>query len=59
MRRLAADLEFRKAGDLFMLLRVAVTGRKETPPLHPTLVALGRDAVLRRIDAALEAMNAE
>ena len=56
MRRLATDLGYRKAGDLFMLLRVAVTGRKETPPLHGTMLALGRDATLRRIDAALRAL---
>ena len=32
-----------KAGDLFMAIRVAVTGRTATPPLFDTLVALGRD----------------
>jgi glutamyl-tRNA synthetase len=47
-----------KAGDLFMAIRVAVTGRTATPPLFDTLVALGRDRVLRRIDRALEALAA-
>jgi nondiscriminating glutamyl-tRNA synthetase len=42
-----------KAGDLFMAIRVAVTGRTATPPLFDTLVALGRDRTLARIDRAL------
>ena len=31
-----------KAGDLFMAIRVAITGRTATPPLFETMVALGR-----------------
>jgi len=42
-----------KAGDLFMAIRVAVTGRTATPPLFETLVALGRDRTLARLDRAL------
>ena len=42
-----------KAGDLFMAIRVAVTGRTATPPLFDTMVALGRDRVLERLDRAL------
>jgi glutamyl-tRNA synthetase len=42
-----------KAGDLFMAIRVAVTGRMATPPLFDTMVALGRDRVLERLDRAL------
>ena len=45
-----------KAGDLFMAIRVAVTGRTATPPLFDTLVALGRDRALTRIDRALDAL---
>jgi glutamyl-tRNA synthetase len=45
-----------KAGDLFMAIRVAVTGRTATPPLFDTLVALGRDRVLARLDRAQEAL---
>lgn len=41
-----------KAGDLFMAIRVAVTGRTATPPLFDTLVALGRERVLERLDRA-------
>lgn len=45
-----------KAGDLFMTIRVAVTGRTATPPLFDTLVALGRDRVLARLDHAIEVL---
>jgi glutamyl-tRNA synthetase len=47
-----------KVGDLFMAIRVAVTGRTATPPLFDTLVALGRDATLRRLDRAIEILSA-
>jgi glutamyl-tRNA synthetase len=53
LRGLAEDRGW-KAGDLFMAIRVAVTGRTATPPLFDTLVALGRDRVLGRLDAAHE-----
>ena len=43
-----------KAGDLFMAIRVATTGRTATPPLFDTLVALGRERTLARLDAAIE-----
>jgi glutamyl-tRNA synthetase len=42
-----------KAGDLFMAIRVATTGRTATPPLFDTLVALGRDRTLARLDDAI------
>jgi glutamyl-tRNA synthetase len=42
-----------KAGDLFMAIRVAVTGRTATPPLFDTLVALGRERALERLRAAI------
>jgi glutamyl-tRNA synthetase len=45
-----------KAGDLFMAIRVAVTGRTATPPLFDTLVALGRERVLARLDRAIEVL---
>jgi glutamyl-tRNA synthetase len=46
-----------KAGDLFMAIRVAVTGRTATPPLFDTLVALGYERTLARLDAAREALS--
>ncbi len=47
-----------KAGDLFMPVRVAVTGRTATPPLFDTLVAIGRERVLARLDAAADLLAA-
>jgi glutamyl-tRNA synthetase len=48
-----------KAGDLFMAIRVAVTGRTAAPPLFDTLVALGRDRTLARLDAAAATLERE
>jgi glutamyl-tRNA synthetase len=47
-----------KAGDLFMAIRVATTGKTATPPLFDTLVALGRDRTLSRLDAAIARLAA-
>ena len=52
--RALAEARGWKAGDLFMAIRVAVTGRTATPPLFDSLVALGRERVLARLDAAIE-----
>lgn len=41
-----------KKGEIFMLIRVAITGKTATPPICETCVALGRDETLRRLDAA-------
>jgi glutamyl-tRNA synthetase len=46
-----------KAGDLFMAIRVSVTGRTATPPLFDSLVALGHDRVLSRLDAAIDTLE--
>jgi glutamyl-tRNA synthetase len=46
-----------KAGDLFMAIRVAVTGKTATPPLFDTLVALGPERTLARLDAAIAALG--
>ncbi len=55
--RALADARGWKAGDLFMAIRVAVTGRTATPPLFDTLVALGRERALARLDAAIAALE--
>jgi glutamyl-tRNA synthetase len=55
MRALAESRGW-KAGDLFMAIRVAVTGRTATPPLFDALVALGRERVLARLDLAINAL---
>jgi glutamyl-tRNA synthetase len=56
--RALAEARGWKAGDLFMAIRVAVTGRTAAPPLFDTLVALGRDRALARLDAAIEVLAA-
>jgi nondiscriminating glutamyl-tRNA synthetase len=56
LRQLAEEHGW-KAGDLFMAIRVAVTGRSATPPLFDTLVALGFERALRRLDAARELLE--
>jgi len=58
LRRLAEEGDW-KAGDLFMAIRVAVTGRTATPPLFDTLVALGRERSLQRLDAAREMLEGD
>jgi glutamyl-tRNA synthetase len=58
LRRLVEDRGW-KAGDLFMAIRVAVTGRTATPPLFDTMVALGYERTLARIDRAIEKLEAQ
>ncbi len=50
--RALAETHGWKAGDLFMAIRVALTGRSATPPLFDTMVALGYPRTLERLDAA-------
>lgn len=51
----AASVELKiKPGQMFQPIRVAVCGRKNSPPLFETLVVLGRETSLKRIDAAIE-----
>ena len=51
LRAAAADLGV-KAGDLFALVRVAVTGRRVTPPLFESMEIVGRDRSLERLRTA-------
>ena len=55
--RALAEARAWKAGDLFMAIRVAVTGRTATPPLFDTLVALGRERTLERLQSAIETLD--
>ncbi len=54
--RALAETRGWKAGDLFMAIRVATTGKTATPPLFDTLVATGRDRTLARLDEAIARM---
>ncbi|HXS78117.1 MAG TPA: glutamate--tRNA ligase [Terracidiphilus sp.] len=51
LRGAAAQLGV-KAGPMFQPIRVAVCGRKNAPPLFETMVVLGRDVCLKRIEEA-------
>jgi len=42
-----------KPGQMFQPIRVAVCGRKNAPPLFETLVVLGKETTLKRIDRAI------
>lgn len=46
-----------KRGVAFMLLRVAITGSRQTPPLHGIIEVLGVDQVRRRIEGALKSLR--
>ena len=56
LRRLAEEQGW-KAGDLFMAIRVAVTGRTATPPLFDTLVALGYERTIERLARAIDLVS--
>ena len=43
-----------KAGDLFSLVRVAVTGKRVTPPLFESMEIVGRERCVARLRAAIE-----
>jgi glutamyl-tRNA synthetase len=49
LRALAAERGW-KVGDLFMALRIAITGKTATPPLLEIIVALGYERTLARLD---------
>ncbi len=56
LRTLAVELGL-KTGELFGLLRVAVTGRTAAPPLFQTMAVLGRERCLKRIKEALSKLS--
>ncbi len=57
LRELAGEIGL-KAGQMFMPIRVAVSGRTVSPGLFETLRVLGRDTVLARIDIAIQKLQA-
>jgi glutamyl-tRNA synthetase len=52
LRALAGELGV-KAGDLFSLARVAVTGKRVTPPLFESMEIIGRERCVARLRSAL------
>ncbi len=57
LRGLAAELGL-KVGQLFTILRIAVTGQRVSPPLIETMVLLGKELVLDRLRRAVELLAA-
>ena len=56
MRHLAEELNL-SAGQLFGILRVAVTGQAVSPPLFQSMEIIGRQKVLSRIHKAIEILE--
>lgn len=52
-RKLAEDLEI-KVGDMFQLIRVAVSGQLVTPPLFESIKIIGEDEILARVRYVVE-----
>jgi glutamyl-tRNA synthetase len=46
-----------KAGQVFGILRVAVTGQKVSPPLFESMEIIGKDKVLERIQSAIDKLE--
>ena len=56
LRGLADDLNL-KVGQLFGILRVAVTGQRVSPPLIETMEILGKELILQRLHRAAELLE--
>lgn len=56
LRGIAVELGW-KAGQLFMPIRVAITGKTATPPLFETMEVLGRERTLSRLKSAISSMS--
>jgi glutamyl-tRNA synthetase len=56
LRSLAEEMAV-KTGDLFGLLRIAITGRTAAPPLFQTMAVVGRERCVRRIRAAIQRLS--
>ncbi len=56
IRTLQENKEWKK-NQFFMMLRVAVTGRKATPPLFETIEIIGKEMTLKRLDQATKLLS--
>ncbi len=56
LRELASQMSL-KAGQIFGLLREALTGQKISPPIFDIMAILGRELVLDRLEKAREALE--
>ena len=58
LRSLADEINL-KAGQLFGILRVAVTGQRISPPLIESMAFIGKAEVLARIERAIALLEAQ
>jgi glutamyl-tRNA synthetase len=58
LRRFGEEKEW-PPKELFMTVRVAVTGRKASPPLFETVAVLGKETCRRRLRGAIEALKGQ
>ncbi len=58
LRALADELGL-KAGQLFGILRVAVTGQRVSPPLIESMLLIGKEEVLARLERAVALLEAQ
>jgi glutamyl-tRNA synthetase len=57
LRQLAEELDL-KPGQLFGILRVAVTGQPVSPPLFESMAIIGKEKVLERVQKAIRILEA-
>jgi glutamyl-tRNA synthetase len=55
--RAMADQVDVKHGQLFMILRIAVTGRKVSPPLTASMEAISRERTVERVEEAVRRLD--
>jgi len=58
IRGLQVEQDYHK-GQFFMMLRLAVTGKKATPPLFETIAALGQSLTIQRLSQVLSVITQE
>jgi glutamyl-tRNA synthetase len=56
LRKLAEDMGY-SVGQIFGIIRVAITGQKVSPPLFESMEIIGKDTVLRRLNNAVEVLQ--
>ncbi len=56
IRQVQSDHAWSKS-HFFMLLRLAITGKKATPPLFETMAVMGKELTLARLEAALTTLS--
>lgn len=56
LRNLAVDMGY-SVGQIFGIIRVAITGQKVSPPLFESMEIIGKDTVVRRLASAAEVLE--